>query len=99
MTGRPAWAHHLALRELRRATGLVQTRFLALDDARVTRQEAGALERHAQVRVGLDERACDAVADGACLACGTSAVDADADVVGALGSGHLERGKREHAMR
>src|SRR5205085_3835924 len=43
----------LALRELRRLARLVQAGLLALHDPRVARQEAGALERHAELRIGL----------------------------------------------
>ena len=45
-----ATAPGLALRELRRLARLVQAGLLALDDARVARQEALALERDAQLR-------------------------------------------------
>src|SRR5437764_4847407 len=58
----------LALRELWRLARLVQSGLLALDLARVARQEALALERHAELRVRLDECAGDAVANGAGLA-------------------------------
>src|SRR5262249_12348198 len=57
----------LALGELRSLAGLVQTGLLALHLSRVARQEALALERHAQLGVRLDEGARDAVPDGACL--------------------------------
>src|SRR5436189_721695 len=57
----------LTLAELRRFAGLVETGLLALDDAGVARQEAGALERLAQVRIGHDEREGDLVADRAGL--------------------------------
>src|SRR5690349_18455627 len=58
----------LALAELRRLTRLVQAGLLALDLACVAREEALALQRHAQLRVRLDESAGDAVADGTGLA-------------------------------
>src|SRR3954470_11292006 len=74
----------LALAELRGLARLVQPGLLALDDACVARQEAGALERDAQFRVGLDERARDSVTDGACLPARTTAVHTHADVVGPL---------------
>ena len=41
----------------------MQAGLLALDLACVTGQEALPLEQHAEVRVDLDERPCDAVAD------------------------------------
>ena len=49
--------------------------------ARVARQEAAALQRHAELRIDLDERARDAVAHRAGLARGAAAVDAHAQVV------------------
>src|SRR3712207_7978337 len=48
-------------------SGLLQAGLLALDLARVTGQEPGALQVAAQVRVGLDERAGDAMAQRAGL--------------------------------
>src|SRR5215216_6254687 len=75
-----AGASALALGELRRLAGLVQAGFLALDDPRVARQEARPLQRHAQLRVGLDERPRDAVADGTRLAARPAAVHAHAEV-------------------
>src|SRR6476660_4285353 len=47
----------LPLAELRSLAGFVQAGFLALDDACVAREEAGALQRHAKLGVDLDERA------------------------------------------
>src|SRR5205085_809220 len=81
----------LALRELRRLARLVQPGLLALDLARVACEEALALQRHAQLRVRLDERAGDPVADGARLSGQPAAVDADAEVVLPFDAGHLER--------
>src|SRR3954451_13794415 len=52
----------LPLAELRRLARFVQAGLLALHDARVTRQEAGALQRHAKLRVDLHERPGDPVA-------------------------------------
>src|SRR5206468_2883096 len=83
-----------ALRELRSLARLVQAGLLALDLARVTGQEAGALQWNAQLRVGFHERAGDSVPDGPRLARGPAAVDANADVVRPLGLGDLQR--REH---
>ena len=88
-----------ALRELRRLAGLVETGLLALDDARVAREEALALERDPQLRVGLDERAGDAVPHGSGLAARAAAVDANADVVRPLRAGDAQRRGREVAMR
>src|SRR6185312_11699784 len=86
-----AVALDLALRELRRLARLVQAGLLALDLARVAREEALALERDAQLRVRLDERAGDPVAYGSSLSCEPAAVDAHTKVVLPLDAGHLER--------
>ena len=81
----------LALAELRRLARLVQAGLLALDLARVAREEALALERHAQLGIRLDERTGDPVPDGPGLAADAAAVHAYAQVVAALGIGSLER--------
>src|SRR5215217_5235769 len=70
----------LALRELRGLARFVQARLLALDDPRVARQEPRSLERYAQVRIGVDERASDPVPHGSRLARRPPAVDTHADV-------------------
>src|SRR5438477_12866576 len=57
----------LPLAELRRLAGLVEAGLLALDLACVARQEAGAPQWHAKLRVHLDERTGDAVPDRAGL--------------------------------
>src|SRR5437763_2392493 len=80
----------LALAELRRLARLVQAGLLALDLARVAREEALALERDAQLRVRLDKCAGDPVTHGSGLSGETTALDADAEVVLILESGHLE---------
>src|SRR5207247_4440636 len=72
---------------------------LALDDPCVTRQVAGALERDAQLRVGVDQRAGDSVADGARLAARTAALHAYAHVEGTLDAGDLQRRQCQLAMR
>src|SRR5712691_7537719 len=65
---------NLALGELRRLARLVEPGLLPLHDACVSGQEAGALERHAQLGIRLDERACNSVAHRAGLAAGPAAV-------------------------
>src|SRR5215204_6654561 len=92
-------AGQLSLGELRRFPGLVQAGLLALDLARVTREEALALERDAQLRVGFDERPRDAMANRACLAGRAAAVDPDAQVIAALGAGEPERSHHGRAVR
>src|SRR5688500_15062572 len=70
----------LALRELERAAGLGAAVFLALDHARVARQEAAALERRTQIRLEVSQRLRDAVTHGAGLA-GEAATGHGADHV------------------
>src|SRR5918998_4738381 len=60
-------AKPLALGELRALAGLLEACLLALLHARVAREEAAPLELGAEVRVRLDQRAGDAVAQGAGL--------------------------------
>src|SRR6185295_10360768 len=72
-------AGQLALGELRRLARLVQPGLLALDDARVAREEACPLQRHTQLRVGLDEGTRDPVTDGARLAAWSAPVQSDPD--------------------
>src|SRR3982751_3791357 len=81
----------LALRELRSFACLVQPGLLALDLACVAREEALALERHAQLRVRLDECPRDPVADGAGLAGQPAAVHTHAEVVLPFDAGDLQR--------
>src|SRR5690349_1478687 len=80
-----------ALTELRRLAGLVQAGLLALHDAGVAGEEAFALQHGPQVRVRLDERAGDSVADSAGLAARPAAVHAHAQVVRALDAGDAQR--------
>src|SRR5437763_8006504 len=70
----------LALGELRPLTRLLEAGLLALLDARVASQEAAALELGAQVRVGVHQRARDAVAQRAGLGRDTAAVHRRDDV-------------------
>src|SRR3954447_25275379 len=81
----------LALGELRPLAGLLEAGLLALLDARVARQEAAALELAAQVRVGLEHRAPDAVAQRAGLGGHAAAVNARDDVHARLVADGLER--------
>src|SRR4051794_27618198 len=83
-----------ALGELRALARLLEAGLLALLDASVARQEAAALELGAQGRVGLDERAGDAVAERSRLGGYAAAVDPGHDVHAALVAGGLERAAR-----
>src|SRR5690606_737315 len=70
----------LALGVLGRAAGLVQSDLLALDLACVAGHESGLAQRRLQALVVFDQRARDAQADGAGLAGGAAAGDADQHV-------------------
>src|SRR5262249_31725835 len=70
---------------------LLQAGLLALDGAGVAGEETLALQRHPQLGICLDKRACDAVPRGAGLSARPAAMKADADVVRALGACDLER--------
>src|SRR5579859_1502036 len=72
----------LALAVLRRLAGLLETGLLALDGTRVTRQEAGLLQRRAvRVDVGLVQGAGDTETQGVGLAGDAATVDTGDDVV------------------
>src|SRR6188472_2392515 len=81
----------LTLAELRTLARLLEAGLLALLDARVARQEAAALELAAQVGVGLEQRATDAVAQRAGLGGHAAAVHPRDDVHPALIADRLER--------
>src|SRR5436305_8193598 len=81
----------LALGELRLLAGLLQAGLLAFLDARVTRQEAAALELATQAGIGLEQPARDAVAQRAGLRADPAAVDAGDDVHAVLVADDLER--------
>src|SRR5690625_5362813 len=81
-----------ALGVLRRLAGLLEPGLLALDDARVTREETGLLQgRTVVVHVELVERTCHAETNRAGLAGGAAAGDADDHVEAAL---QVEGGQR-----
>src|SRR5919107_2031787 len=84
-------AKPLALRELRPLAGLLQAGLLALLHARVAREEAAPLELGAEVRVGLDQRPGDAVAQRAGLRAHAAAVHRGDDVHARLVADGLER--------
>ena len=71
----------LALRELEAAAGLGAAVLLALDDARIAGQEAGALDRRAQRRLEPGQRLGDAVLDCSGLARKPAALDGRDDVI------------------
>src|SRR5207248_9073107 len=89
----------LPLRELRRLARLVQAGLLALDLAGVAGEEPLPLQRNAEIRIGLDERAGDSVPNRAGLAARASPVHAHAQVERALDARHLQRRERELTVR
>src|SRR3954471_19275001 len=80
-----------ALGELRALARLLEPGLLALLHARVARQEAAALELATQVRVGLEQRAGDPVAQRAGLGAHPPAVQAGDDVHAVLVTDGLQR--------
>src|SRR5205085_279323 len=89
----------LTLRVLRTLAGLVAAVLLAFDDARVARKEACTLERRPKLRLRIDERTADAVANRAGLRGDAAAVDGDANVVSRRPADQLERLRDDHAKR
>src|SRR5205085_10162807 len=97
-TGEALKAELSALGKLGRFAGLVEAGLLALDDPGVALEEAGALERLAQVGIGLDERSGDPVARGPGLAARAAAVNAHANVERPLDACDLQRRERKLAV-
>ena len=85
----------LALAELRRATGSLEAVLLTFLHARVAGQEAGLLQGRAQLGVVLQQRAGQAVADGAGLAGAAAADNVDNNVELAFGAGEHQRAAGE----
>src|SRR5258705_135270 len=84
-------AFGLALRELRRLSGALETRLLPLLGARVARQQTGLAQQRKVLAVHLEERARDAVRDRADLAAHAATFHLDHRVEAARGAGHGER--------
>ena len=78
---------NLSLAELRCTTGCFETVLLTLFHSRVAGQQTGGLEGGAVVLVDDEQRAGDAVADGAGLAGDAAAGDGSFDVDLADGAG------------
>src|SRR4051812_13935127 len=95
---RRAMRSALTLRELRPLAGLLETGLLALLGTGVARQEAAALELGAQVGVGLEQRARDAVAQRARLGRDAAAVHAGDDVHPVL-EAHRLQGLADRALQ
>src|SRR4051812_24180562 len=87
----------LALGELLPASRLVQADLLALDLARVARDQPRLRQRGLERGIVFDERAGDAVANGAGLARFAAAEHVDLDVEGQGVVGELERLAHDHA--
>src|SRR5438093_4938915 len=88
---RSARAFGLALRELRRLSGALETGFLPFLGARIARQETGLAQRREVLPVHLEECARNAVRDRADLAAHAAAFDLDHGVEAACGAGDSER--------
>src|SRR5581483_8364503 len=89
----------LALAELEALARARLTRLLALDDARVTGQEAGLLQRRPELGVHRAERARQAVADRAGLAREAAAAHVHGHVDLALLLEHVQRLVDDHLRR
>src|SRR6478752_4184151 len=89
----------LALRELWPLARLLQARLLALDLARVPRQETRLLQLWTQRLVGLDQRTRDPVAERSGLAGDAAAHDPSAHVEAGLGAAHPQRGHGHRLQR
>src|SRR4051812_11740674 len=81
----------LALAELRTLARLLEAGLLALLRTRVAREEAPALELATEVGVGLEQRARDAVAQGAGLGAHAAAVHPGDDIHAVLVADGLQR--------
>src|SRR3546814_21045204 len=86
-------------RELEAAAGLGLAVFLALDDAAVAGEEAGALDGGTQRRLVAGQRLADAVLDRAGLAGEAAAADRRADVIMAAALGDVEHLVDDEAQR
>src|SRR5581483_1037656 len=86
----------LALGVLRTFAGLVAAVLLALDLARVARQQTGLAQRGPQPFGGFDQRARDPMAHRIGLRRNSAAFDLGNDVVLALGFGEFERLQDAH---
>src|SRR5688572_31046556 len=78
--GGSSWPWRLPFRVLLAAPRLVQPDLLALDLARIARDEAGGFQRRLQAGIIFDQRARDAVPNRAGLAVFSAAIDIDGDV-------------------
>src|SRR5690606_40197417 len=83
-----------ALRELLATSGLVETDLLALDLARIARDQPGAGQRRLERRVVVDQRARHAVTHRAGLARLATAGAVDLDVETLPVVGELERDRK-----
>src|SRR4051812_28813744 len=86
----------LTLRELEALTGAGAAVLLALDGTRVARDEASLLQRRPRRRSHLDQRAGQAVANGARLARQAAATDVDRDVQLVALTGDVQRLLHDH---
>src|SRR5918912_3769156 len=95
----PQSAIGLPFRELEALARALLSVLLAFFDARVARDEPRMLQGRAQVGVEFDERARDAVADRAGLACWPASIHVDENVKLVRRLGQLQRLADNHAQR
>lgn len=89
----------LTFRELETGASGALTIFFTFFGARITRQETGMFEGRTEVGIVIDERASNAVKDGASLSGFTAAADVDDDVEIVGEVDELERLTQNHAKR
>src|SRR6185369_6202357 len=88
-----------ALRVLGALAGFVAPVLLAFDFARIARDESRLLQHTAELRMGEDERARDAVANGRRLRGDTAAADVHREIVLPACIGQLEGLMHDHPRR
>src|SRR5690606_21105874 len=93
----PAARGMSALRELLAASRLVEADLLALDLARIPRDQPCLRQHRLESVVEIDQRAGDAVANRACLARLPATVHVDLDVEGRAVVGQRQRLANDHA--
>jgi len=73
-------AMYLSFRKLEAFARALLPVFLSFLDSRIARNQAGVFESRAQVGIKLEQRACNAVTNGACLSGRAAAGDRPASV-------------------
>src|ERR1700752_3178226 len=91
-------AMYLSFRKLEAFARALLPVFLSFLDSRIARNQAGVFESRAQVGIKLEQRACNAVTNGACLSGRAAAGDVDHEVKLAGRFGQLQRLPNDHAQ-